>query len=344
MDRQGGHETTGPDPGYPPHWEADAVLTDGGTVHLRPIRPDDGDRLVTFFHRWSAETVYRRFFTVRSDLTSTEVDRFVNVDYDDRVAIVAELGGEMVALARYDRLPDTDEAEVAFVVEDAHQGRGLGSVLLEHLAAAARERGIGSFLAEVLPGNRRMVGVFTDAGYVARREYGDGVVRLSFPIEPTDLSQSVMRAREHRAEARSVERLLVPRSIAVIGASREHGSIGRRLLDNLLIGEFTGEVYAVNAAGGEIGGHTAYPSISDVPGQVDLALVATPAATVLEVVRGVRTQGGQGSRHRLERFRRDRRPRGWRCSARSWRPPGPTGCASSVPTAWASSTPIPRSS
>src|SRR5438270_5869567 len=123
---QGGHETHGPGPGYPPHWEADAVLSDGGTVHLRPIRPDDGDRLVTFFHRWSAETVYRRFFTVRSDLTSTEVTRFVNVDYRDRVAIVAELSGEMVAVARYDRLPDTDEAEVAFVVEDAHQGRGLG--------------------------------------------------------------------------------------------------------------------------------------------------------------------------------------------------------------------------
>ncbi|MDX6256211.1 MAG: hypothetical protein QOJ11_2545, partial [Frankiales bacterium] len=181
MEGQQGRQADGP--GYPPYWEADVVLSDGGTAHIRPIRPDDADRLVTFFHRWSAETVYRRFFTVRSELTPTEIERFVNVDHHERVAIVAELGGEMVALARYDRLPESNEAEVAFVVEDAHQGRGLGSVLLEHLAAAARERGIGSFLAEVLPGNRRMVGVFTDAGYVARREYGDGVVRLSFPIE-----------------------------------------------------------------------------------------------------------------------------------------------------------------
>jgi acyl-CoA synthetase (NDP forming)/GNAT superfamily N-acetyltransferase len=282
------------EPGYPPYWEADVVLSDGGTVHLRPIRPDDADGLVTFFHRWSAETVYRRFFTVRSELTPTEVTRFVTVDYLDRVAIMAELGGQMVAVARYDRLPGTDEAEVAFVVEDAHQGRGIGSVLLEHLAAAARERGIRSFLAEVLPGNRRMVGVFTDAGYVARREYGDGVVRLSFPIEPTDLSESVMRAREHRAEARSVERLLVPRSVAVVGASRERGSIGRRLLDNLLVGEFTGEVYAVNAAGGEIGGRTAYLRVSDIPGDVDLALVATPASTVLDVVEDCARKGVKG--------------------------------------------------
>src|SRR3954453_6516114 len=214
-----GHEASGPDPGYPPHWEADAVLSDGGTVHLRPIRPDDGARLVTFFHRWSAETVYRRFFTVRSDLTPTEGSRFVPVDYPDRVAIVAELGGEMVAVARYDRLPDTDEAEVAFVVEDAHQGRGLGSVLLEHLAAAARERGIGSFLAEVLPGNRRMVGVFTDAGYVARREYGDGVVRLSFPIEQTDLSQSVMQAPRDRPAAVGDAGSRAPRRGQVDGAA-----------------------------------------------------------------------------------------------------------------------------
>jgi acyl-CoA synthetase (NDP forming)/GNAT superfamily N-acetyltransferase len=289
-----GQETSSPGPGYPPYWEADVVLSDGGTAHVRPIRPDDAERLVTFFHRWSAETIYRRFFTVRSELTPSEIERFVNVDHHDRVAIVAELGGEMVALARYDRLPDGDEAEVAFVVEDAHQGRGLGSVLLEHLAAAARERGIGSFLAEVLPGNRQMVGVFTDAGYVARREYGDGVVRLSFPIGVTELSESVMRSREHRAEARSVERLLVPRSVAVIGASREPGSIGRRLLDNLLIGDFAGEVYAVNAAGGEIGGRTAYRSVSEVPGEVDLALVATPAATVLEVVEDCARKGVKG--------------------------------------------------
>ena len=294
MDGQQEQAGAAPEPGYPPYWEADVVLSDGGTVHLRPIRTDDADRLVTFFHRWSAETVYRRFFTVRSDLTPTEVSRFVTVDYHDRVAIVAELGGDMVAVARYDRLPGTDEAEVAFVVEDAHQGRGLGSVLLEHLAAAARERGIGSFLAEVLPGNRRMVGVFTDAGYVARREYGDGVVRLSFPIERTELSESVMRAREHRAEARSVERLLVPRSVAVVGASRERGTIGRRLLDNVLVGDFAGEVYAVNAAGGEIGGRTAYLRVSDIPGEVDLALVATPASSVLEVVEDCARKGVKG--------------------------------------------------
>ena len=173
---------------YPSRWEADVVLADGGACQIRPIRPDDASRLVETFHRLSAETIYRRFFTARSHLTAAEAEHFATVDHDDRVALVATVDDQVVGVARYERLAAGDEAEVAFVVEDAYQGRGIGSALLEQLAAAARDRGIRRFVAEVLPGNRTMVAVFIDAGYEVRRHYRDGVVRLTFSIQPAEQS------------------------------------------------------------------------------------------------------------------------------------------------------------
>src|SRR3954453_21020442 len=140
---------------YPARWEADVVLSDGGTVHVRPIVPADGPKIEALHSRLSAETVYLRFFTPLPRLSPQLLARFVNVDYVDRMALVAELGDAIISVARYDRLPGTDDAEVAFVVDDAHQGRGLGSLLLEHLAAAGKENGIRRFVAETLPGNAR---------------------------------------------------------------------------------------------------------------------------------------------------------------------------------------------
>ncbi len=127
---------------YPAEWECDVVLTDGGAAHVRPIRPEDADALVALHARLSQETIYLRFFTPRPVLSAREVERFTQVDYDDRMGLIAELDDEMVAVARYDRNPGGDgtEAEVAFTVDDAHQGRGLGTILLEHLAVIARAR------------------------------------------------------------------------------------------------------------------------------------------------------------------------------------------------------------
>jgi acyl-CoA synthetase (NDP forming)/RimJ/RimL family protein N-acetyltransferase len=280
-------------PAYPPHWEADVVLSDGGTAHLRPIRPDDTDRLLGLFRRLSPNTVYRRFFAPRTDLTPTEVERFCTVDYDARVALVALLGGEMVAVARYERLEGA-EAEVAFVVEDAQQGRGLGPIGLEHLAAAAAERGVRRFVAEVLPGNRQMIGVFTRAGYRAEHTFADGVVHLSFDIAETADSIEVRRAREHRAEARSIERLLSPRSVAVVGASRKARGVGRRVLDNVVAGGFAGPVVAIHPEAGEVGGVAAYRCIGDVPGGVDLVVVAVPAEQVPAVAGDAAAAGARG--------------------------------------------------
>jgi GNAT superfamily N-acetyltransferase len=125
----------------PAHWESDVVLLDGGTVHVRPIRPEDGTALVAFHERLPPDTVYSWFFSAKPRLSAAEVEYLTHLDHDARVALVADLGDRIVAVARYDRTAREQEAEVAFVVADEHQGRGIGTVLLEHLASAARERG-----------------------------------------------------------------------------------------------------------------------------------------------------------------------------------------------------------
>ncbi len=270
------------------------VLNDGGTARLRPIRSGDADRLRAFHGRLSRETVYNRFFAYRPVLSDPDIARFTQVDHGDRVALVATLLDDIIGVVRYDRLPGTSDGEVAFVVEDVHQGRGLGPVLLEHLAAAGRERGVTRFVADTLPTNRAMLGVFRTAGFQVHRALADGYVELSFPISPTDSSVSVMRAREHRAEARSVQRLLAPRTVAVIGASREQGAPGHELLHSLLASGFRGEVFPVNPAATEVAGVKAYADVRDVPGPVDLALVAVPAAEVVDVVRACGVKGVHG--------------------------------------------------
>ncbi|MGW0971107.1 bifunctional acetate--CoA ligase family protein/GNAT family N-acetyltransferase [Streptomyces sp. NPDC002516] len=289
---------------YPAHWEADVVLRDGGTARIRPITVDDAERLVSFYEQVSEESKYYRFFAPYPRLSAKDVHRFTHHDFVDRVGLAATVGGEFIATVRYDRInadgmpasAPADEAEVAFLVQDAHQGRGVASALLEHIAAVARERDIRRFAAEVLPANNKMIKVFTDAGYTQKRSFEDGVVRLEFDLEPTDRSLAVQRAREQRAEARSVQRLLAPGSVAVIGAGRTPGGVGRSVLDNLRSAGFTGRLYAVNTAlqDKELDGVPAHRSIRDIDEPVDLAVVAVPAEHVPEVVTECGEHGVQG--------------------------------------------------
>ncbi|MFP5347546.1 MAG: GNAT family N-acetyltransferase [Actinomycetes bacterium] len=278
---------------YPAHWEADVVLRDGGTAHLRPITPEDAEALQRFHMAQSPESIYFRFFAPLPRLTPAELERFTNVDHHDRVALVATVGDQIIGVGRYDRI-DERQAEVAFNISDAHQGRGLGSVLLEHLAAAAREGGIHRFVAEVLPQNRRMVGVFRDAGYEVTHHYEEGVISLAFDIDPTERSQEVMASREHRSEANSIRGLMHPKSVMVVGASREPGTIGAVLLENLRAGGFTGPVYAVNPQVFELQGVTVYPRVEDVPPPVDLAVVAVKAEIAVDVVSACAQVGVRG--------------------------------------------------
>lgn len=279
---------------YPEYWEADVVLRDGGTAHLRPIHPADADAVQAFHTGQSQDSIYMRFFAFKARLSSKELKRFTEVDYKDRVAFVITIGGEIIGIGRYDRLDDPTEAEVAFNIADAHQGRGIGSILLEHLAAAAQENGIRRFSAEVLPENRKMLMVFSDAGYDVKRHFDDGVVSLEFNIGPTDKSRAVMESREHRAEARSVRDLLAPSSIAVIGASRKWGTVGHQLLEHIIEGGFAGPVYAINPEALELAGMLSFGRVSEVPGSVQLAVIAVPYEEVPAVVDDCAAAGVKG--------------------------------------------------
>ncbi|HEX2177830.1 MAG TPA: bifunctional GNAT family N-acetyltransferase/acetate--CoA ligase family protein [Nocardioidaceae bacterium] len=281
------------DTGYPAHWEADVLLADGRAAHLRPILPADGTGLVRFYERVSPESKYMRFFAPYPTLSDRDVERFTHVDHADRVGFVVTLAGDIIGIGRYDRI-DAEQAEVAFLIEDAHQGRGLGQLLLEHLAQAGRERELTRFVAEVLPENVRMIQIFREAGYKVEGGFEDGVMRLVFPIDPTDTSVGVMQSREHRAEARSIQGFFSARSIAVVGASRRQETIGQTIVRNLVLGGYTGRVFAVNPAAQAVSGLPAYARVQDVPEPVELAIVAVPADAVEDVVLDCAAKGVRG--------------------------------------------------
>jgi acyl-CoA synthetase (NDP forming)/ribosomal protein S18 acetylase RimI-like enzyme len=280
-------------PDAPRHWEADVLLRDGRTAHIRPIRGEDAELLVDFYARVSDQSKYYRFFSPMPELSPKDVKRFTEVDHVSRVAFVLLLSGRMIAVGRYDVVRPGD-AEVAFLVEDQHQGRGIAQVLLEHLAQAARERGVERFVAEVLPDNSRMIQTFRDAGYRVASEYEDGVIVLEFPIDPTETAIGVMMNREHRAESASIHKFFHPRSVAVIGASRRQDTIGQALVRNLVMGDYTGRVYAVNPTATAVSGMPAYTTVGEIPDEVDVAIVAVPADAVQDVVLDCAAKGVHG--------------------------------------------------
>jgi acyl-CoA synthetase (NDP forming)/RimJ/RimL family protein N-acetyltransferase len=268
----------------PKRWESDVVTADGATVHVRTIRPDDAERLLAFHARQSAESIYFRYFSPHPRLSPAEVAHLTEVNFQDRMAFVAIVDDELVGTARYDRWPDRDEAEVAFFIDDEHRGRGLATILLEYLAAAARESGVGTFVAHVLPSNRRMLSVFRQAGFAVTSKFADGVVEVSLGLEPTPEAVAAMAERGRSAEARSVARLLEPSSIAVVGAGRERGGIGHEVFRRLLEHDFGGVVYPVNRDAEHVASVRAYKTVLDIPDRVDVAVVAVPADEVKAVI------------------------------------------------------------
>lgn len=259
------------------------LLADGSTAMVRPAVPADRDALVAFHLGLSPESVTKRFFGPHPNLSDADLDRITSSGPDD-VALLAERDARIVAVAEYHRALGSDEAEVAFVVDDAEQGHGIGTLLLEHLASQARDHGVRRLAADTLASNRSMLDVFQEAGFASTTRLDHDLVHVVLDVSPTPEAVALADARDQNAIIASMHHLLEPKSIAVIGASRHPGTIGRELLVNLVSGGFQGPVYPVNPAAAFVGSIPSWSNVVDVPGEVDLAVIAVPAAAVDAVV------------------------------------------------------------
>jgi acyl-CoA synthetase (NDP forming)/GNAT superfamily N-acetyltransferase len=272
-------------PGYPAELEADVLLSDGRVARLFPIAPIDASALERFASALSDETRYMRFFSYRKELTDEELTHLVTVDYVDRLALVAFVEDELAAVARYERLGGGSlEAEVAFTVRDDQQGRGLATVMLEHLASAARARGIFRFIADTLTENRKMLGVFQNAGFDEQAHFESGLIRVTMELEAAPSYVDRVESRDRNAAVASIGRLLAPGSVAVIGASRRPGTVGHELVANIARSGYEGALSVVHPSAPRIAGIGAYRSIEEIGQPVDLVLIAVPASEVAAVV------------------------------------------------------------
>lgn len=282
-----------PVPHYPREREADIVLRTGSTLHVRPVRAEDAAAIRKFLDAISPESISFRFFGIPNLewVTSWAVD----VDYTDRFALIAETGDppRIVAHAAYIRSA-ADRAEVAFLVADEFQGHGIATTLLAHLASVAEQNGITTFTAEVMPANHRMIETFRESGFAVDLHASPESLEIELPTSVTPEARARFEERERMAAVAAVRSVLEPRSVAVVGASRTPGTIGREVLHNVLAAGFNGPVYPVNPAAVELQGLPAHPSVSAIPGEVDLAVIVVPAEQVVPVARdcaaaGVRT-------------------------------------------------------
>ncbi len=276
-----------------------ALLADGTTVEIRPAGPGDFNAVKAMHKAMSPDNTYMRFFNISRAVAEIEARRICKEPAPGQVALLALADGEVVGVASYVTV-GTGTAEVSFAVADHMHHRGVATLLLEHLVSHARSRQITTFTAETLTENKAMLKVFAEAGLPVERRFADGLLALTFPLPSEDAGPTLdsylnaVAERERSAEAASLRYVFAPESVAVIGASRRRGTVGRAILDNIRASGYAGRLYAVNQRARQIGGERCLSSALDLPEPVDLAVIAVPAATVLDVAercgqRGVRS-------------------------------------------------------
>jgi acetyltransferase len=272
---------------YPSQYETEVLLKDGSKILLRPIRQDDAERWLAFFQRQSEQTKYLRFQRDPGEMGPEDALRFCTVDYKNTFALVGEVQREqrkeIIAIGRYYRLPNKRSAKVAFAIEDAYHGKGIGTRLIEWLANVARDNDIAVFEGDILAENERMMSVLRDYGFHIDSELKGGVYHVTITIARSRRVERKEAERERLSTIASIRNVLAPRSIAVIGASRQSGSIGQLVFQNIMEGGFSGVVYPVNPKADAVMAVKAYPSILDVPGEVDLAVIIVPTQFVARV-------------------------------------------------------------
>jgi acyl-CoA synthetase (NDP forming)/GNAT superfamily N-acetyltransferase len=298
-----------------------ALLADGTTVEIRPARPDDFAAVKAMHEALSAENAYLRFFNLSRLAAEQEARRTCQQPGSDHGALLALSAGEVVGCASFYATGEPGEptkkvpgkeaqshgrmAEIAFAVADHMHHRGIATLLLEHLVSLAASRQITTFTAQTLTENKAMQNVFADAGLPVHRQYADGIVDMTFPLpaDPllagdggTGLSSylNAVAGREGSADAASLRHIFRPESVVVVGASRRRETAGRAILDSIRDGGYAGRVYMVNPHTPPMGGERCLSSVHDLPEPVDLAVIAVPAAAVLDAAeqcgqRGVRS-------------------------------------------------------
>ena len=281
---------------YPAQYETEVLLKDGSRILLRPIKKEDTELWLTFFRRLSQQhTRYLRLHHMTEKVDPEDALRFCTVDYNNTFAFVAEVfkkhGKNIVAIGRYYRLPSKHSAIVTLAVEDAYRGKGIGTHLLEWLAKVARDNGITAFEADAFADNEQIMTVLRDYGFRFISEQKAGMYHITIPLTQSQRITAKEEERERLSTLTSIRHILSPRSIAVIGASRQPGSIGQIILKAIVENGFTGVVYPVNPKADQVMAIKAYPSILDVPGEVDMGVIVVPTQLVARVAKDCGLKG-----------------------------------------------------
>jgi acetyl coenzyme A synthetase (ADP forming)-like protein len=275
------------------------ILRDGSTATIRIALPQDREALIAFFDQLSPESRQKRFFSLaapRGEWINALCDPSDPRQQLSLVVIRTTAGApHIIATGSYlvDKTHDHG-AEVAFAVDDAFHGKGLGSLLLERLAQLAVNHDITRFWAVTHMDNRPMLEVFHRSGFTVQEKFDHGYVHLSFSVSPTEASVARSELLDRLFTTASLRPLFRPASVAVIGASRDPTSIGYRLLEALIMNRFQGPVYPVNPKAAVVGSIRAYPSVRELPEPVDLAVIAVPREVVLPVVDDCAERGVKG--------------------------------------------------
>ena len=283
------------EPGYGVY----ALLTDGTTVLIRQARPQDEDAIRQMHAQMSPKNIYLRFFSLSQKSASREARRVSRPPDASHYALLAWLGDQLVGVASYEPAGKPGVAEIAFAVTDHMHGRGVATLLLDHLISAARLRGVRAFTAQTLSDNVAMLRVFANAGLAARRQVADGVIETTFPLPADEADEQLhsyldsVAMRERFADVASLRSLLEPASVAVVGASRKPGRVGHAILRNMLEAGFSGRLYAVNPHASSVLGVPAVPAVAELPEPPDLAVVAVPPAQVTAVAEDCGLRGAR---------------------------------------------------
>ncbi len=274
------------------------LLKDGQGIFLKPATEKDISIVDSFMKRISRESLRMRFMASISEVSETTIKNLCNGDFKQDGCILAITGeGEakkVIGLGNYVATGNGHSAEVAFLIEDAYQGRGISTILIERLAGLAAANGFIDFEAEVLPDNQPMMNVFKSSGFEKHRVWSSDTVHFELPVKGGGQTWEISQLRERIAVANSLSPLLHPKVIAIIGASRDPSSIGNMIFKNILNAGFKGDVFPVNSQADSIDGIKAYSSAKDLPKQIDLAVIAIKAEKVFDVAKEAIDAGAKG--------------------------------------------------